>query len=213
MLVRQTHGFLAARGQRNTPIWSRQVVFRRFGLESRLPVVWPSPLTHCLRGWSRAVEGSPIGLAGSPAAGGDRRREWIPFWSPDSRFIAFRSGSKLKKVEASGGPPQTLCSFPDRGGGSGAWNRDGVVIFDAPDGHGFRRVSAEGGDVSALMIPGGEHFGPVFLPDGRHFFYGQARILNIGQPTTLMRRERCLPLWKETAADLRAWMAVRGAQE
>jgi site-specific recombinase XerD len=24
------------------------------------------------------------------------------------------------------------------------------------------------------------------------------------------RRERCLPLWKETAADLRAWMAVRG---
>ena len=25
------------------------------------------------------------------------------------------------------------------------------------------------------------------------------------------RKERCLPLWKETATDLRAWMAVRGA--
>jgi site-specific recombinase XerD len=25
------------------------------------------------------------------------------------------------------------------------------------------------------------------------------------------RRERCLPLWKETTADLRAWLAVRGA--
>jgi integrase/recombinase XerD len=25
------------------------------------------------------------------------------------------------------------------------------------------------------------------------------------------RRERCLPLWKETAADLRAWLVVRGA--
>lgn len=24
------------------------------------------------------------------------------------------------------------------------------------------------------------------------------------------RRDRCLPLWKETAADLRAWLAVRG---
>ena len=24
------------------------------------------------------------------------------------------------------------------------------------------------------------------------------------------RRERCLPLWKETATDLRAWLAVRG---
>lgn len=25
------------------------------------------------------------------------------------------------------------------------------------------------------------------------------------------RKQRCLPLWKETAADLRAWLAVRGA--
>ena len=25
------------------------------------------------------------------------------------------------------------------------------------------------------------------------------------------RKERCLPLWKETAADLRAWLTVRGA--
>ncbi len=25
------------------------------------------------------------------------------------------------------------------------------------------------------------------------------------------RRERCLPLWKETAADLRAWLSVRGS--
>ena len=25
------------------------------------------------------------------------------------------------------------------------------------------------------------------------------------------RKERCLPLWKETAADLRAWLAVRGS--
>lgn len=24
------------------------------------------------------------------------------------------------------------------------------------------------------------------------------------------RRERCLPLWKETASDLRAWLAIRG---
>jgi site-specific recombinase XerD len=25
------------------------------------------------------------------------------------------------------------------------------------------------------------------------------------------RKERCLPLWKTTAADLRAWLAIRGA--
>ncbi len=36
-----------------------------------------------------------------------------------------------------------------------------------------------------------------------------------GQPSIRVhgkgRRERCLPLWKQVAADLRAWMAVRGA--
>jgi eukaryotic-like serine/threonine-protein kinase len=33
-----------------------------------------------------------------------------PFWSPDSRFLAFGIGNTLKKVEASGAsPPQTLC--------------------------------------------------------------------------------------------------------
>ena len=32
-----------------------------------------------------------------------------PFWSPDSRFVAFVAGNKLKKVDISGGPPQVIC--------------------------------------------------------------------------------------------------------
>ena len=32
-----------------------------------------------------------------------------PFWSPDSRFLGFFAGGKLKKIEVSGGPPITLC--------------------------------------------------------------------------------------------------------
>src|SRR5207244_2803342 len=32
-----------------------------------------------------------------------------PFWSADSRSIGFFGGGKLRKVEASGGPPQALC--------------------------------------------------------------------------------------------------------
>jgi hypothetical protein len=32
-----------------------------------------------------------------------------PFWSPDSRFIAFGDGNKLKKMDVTGGPPITLC--------------------------------------------------------------------------------------------------------
>ena len=32
----------------------------------------------------------------------------FPFWSPDSRFIGFFAGGKLKRVDVSGGPPLTL---------------------------------------------------------------------------------------------------------
>src|SRR3989441_1452433 len=33
----------------------------------------------------------------------------FPFWSPDSRFIGFFAGGKLRKIDVSSGPPQTLC--------------------------------------------------------------------------------------------------------
>src|SRR6202521_3726125 len=33
-----------------------------------------------------------------------------PFWSPDSQFIGFFAQGKLKKIAASGGPPQILCN-------------------------------------------------------------------------------------------------------
>jgi hypothetical protein len=33
---------------------------------------------------------------------------WVPFWSPDSRFIGYKFQRKLKKIEATGGPPQTV---------------------------------------------------------------------------------------------------------
>ena len=52
-----------------------------------------------------------------------------PFWSPDSRYIAFSAGNQLKKIDVAGGPPQTLCTMPARLEGSGSWNRDGVIIF------------------------------------------------------------------------------------
>src|SRR5215470_1704891 len=50
------------------------------------------------------------------------------FWSPDSRFIAFQSGNKLKKIDVSGGPPQPICDISATVLG-GAWNMDGTIIF------------------------------------------------------------------------------------
>jgi eukaryotic-like serine/threonine-protein kinase len=97
------------------------------------------------------------------------------FWSPDSRFIAFQAGSKLKKIDVSGGPPQDICDASVMILG-GAWDRDGIVIFGT-DGNGIMQVPAAGGVPTLLTTTGGHnevHAFPSFLPDGRHFFYLRA---------------------------------------
>jgi serine/threonine protein kinase len=95
------------------------------------------------------------------------------FWSPDSRFVGFFAGGKLKKIEISGGPPQTLCDAA--AAFAGAWNRDGVILF-ATGSQPLHRVSASGGPatpVTTLEKSRQElgHAFPSFLPDGRHFLY------------------------------------------
>ena len=97
------------------------------------------------------------------------------FWSPDSRSIGFFAGGKLKKIDASGGAPQTLCDAPDARGGT--WNREGVILFNpAGSNQPLYRVSAAGGDPTPVtMLDKSQyetsHRWPYFLPDGRHFLY------------------------------------------
>ena len=98
-----------------------------------------------------------------------------PFWSPDSRFVGFFSGGKLKKIEIAGGPPITLCDAPE--GFGGTWNREGVIVFAPTATSALQRVSAAGGAASEVTrLDQGEsgHRMPFFLPDGRHFFYRSA---------------------------------------
>jgi len=98
----------------------------------------------------------------------------FPFWSPDSRFIGFFADGKLKKIEASGGPAQTLCDASSGRGGS--WSPDGTILF-APFADGpLYRVPSTGGsstDVTRLDPSRGEtsHRWPCFLPDGRHYLF------------------------------------------
>jgi eukaryotic-like serine/threonine-protein kinase len=96
-------------------------------------------------------------------------------WSPDSRFIAFQTGNKLKKIDISGGPPQEVCdAFVAVIGG--AWNRDGTIIFGTV-GNGIMQVPAAGGVATLLTTTEGRnevHTFPSFLPDGRHFLYLRA---------------------------------------
>jgi Tol biopolymer transport system component len=135
----------------------RQLAFIATGADGR-PMLWVRPLdsisAHALPG----TEGATL----------------LPFWSPDSRVIAFMVQGKVKKIEAAGGPPQTLCEVPGNVIG-GSWSRDGVVIFGTPSG-GLFRVPQAGGTPTRLTPsddPNGEfgHLRPWFLPDGRHFLY------------------------------------------
>jgi eukaryotic-like serine/threonine-protein kinase len=124
-----------------------------------------------LRIWLRALDS----LKAHPLEGAQVDSSQPPFfWSPDSRFIAFDSGGKLKKIEVSGAPPQTICSLSSLAVG-GSWNRDGVIIFGTMD-NGIMSVSDSGGAVSQVTKPNPTrqermHTFPVFLPDGRHFLY------------------------------------------
>ena len=98
----------------------------------------------------------------------------FPFWSPDSRFIGFFADQKLKKVEASGGPPQVLCDAPN--GRGGAWNRDDVILFAPTPTSPLYRVSAGGGEPSQAtsldaVRQENSHRYPSFLTDGRHFLF------------------------------------------
>jgi Tol biopolymer transport system component len=96
-----------------------------------------------------------------------------PFWSPDNRFLGFFAQGKLKKVEASGGVPQTLCDALGFGRG-GTWNRDGLIVFGAGNVSPLSKVPSSGGTPTAATTLGdGErsHRWPRFLPDGQHFLY------------------------------------------
>ena len=106
-----------------------------------------------------------------------------PFWSHDSRFVAFRSGGELKKIDIAGGPPITIISEAVIAGAvnanaqqgmPGTWNANDVIVYS--NGSVIRRVSAMGGVSEALTTLDAsasetQHDYPHFLPDGRHFLY------------------------------------------
>ena len=100
-------------------------------------------------------------------------RVYGPFWSPDSESVAFRGGSKLMKVDLSGGAPVPLCEAGGFGGGS--WNREGIIVFQ-PNRGPLYRVSAAGGYATPVWEldksrQETNQLWPQFLPDGRRFIY------------------------------------------
>src|SRR5262249_28824194 len=118
--------------------------------------------------WVRSLDA----MTAVPMAGTEEAE--FPFWSADSRSIGFFAGGKLKRIDLSGGPPQTVADAPT--GRGGAWNAEGTILFAPTNASPLWRVSASDGttpiQVTQLDLPHhGSHRLPQFLPDGRHFLF------------------------------------------
>ena len=124
--------------------------------------------TGTVRLWVRRLDS----LAAQPLAGTEGAT--LPFWSPDSRYVAFFAYGKLRKVPVAGGSPEVICDAADGRGGS--WSKDGVIVFAPLTMGPLLKVSADGGEPVEVARPDrargdtGLRF-PCFLPDGRHFLY------------------------------------------
>ena len=160
----------------------------------RLQVPVPEGMTVNIFQFAISPDGRRVVFSAGPPAG--PRRLWVreldslelkpladtelpaltspPFWSPDSRFVGFVAGGKLRKVEVPGGQPQAICDTRD--GIGGAWNKDGAILLGRSNTGGLMRCPAAGGPASPMTVlaPGEiAHRWPQFLPDGRHFLYNR----------------------------------------
>jgi len=96
----------------------------------------------------------------------------LPFWSPDSQFVGFWAGGKLKKIRRSGGLPEVICNVAEIA--QGAWSPDGTILFARAVNSPIDRVSSDSANATPAtsFLPGQvSHMWVQFLPDGRHFIY------------------------------------------
>jgi serine/threonine protein kinase/Tol biopolymer transport system component len=120
--------------------------------------------------WLRPMDSA----AAQPLPGTEIGNASFPFWSPDSRFVGFFAERKLKRIDATGGGPQTLCDSEDMSGGT--WNKEGIILFSPAAKRGILKIPAAGGSPTAVTQLDDSrqetsHLWPVFLPDGKHFLF------------------------------------------
>ena len=111
----------------------------------------------------------------------------FPFWSPDSRSIAFFAGGKLKRVDIAGGPAVIVCDAPL--GRGGAWGSSGIILFAPHFNSPLFQVPASGGTpVAATKLDAKftTHRWPNFMPDGQHFVYLAANHSSPSGPNTAL---------------------------
>jgi DNA-binding winged helix-turn-helix (wHTH) protein/Tol biopolymer transport system component len=132
----------------------RQIAFVARALDGRA-FLWIRPLDTLE---ARALPGTEDAIPESP------------FWSPDGGSLAFVADARLKRVDVGAGSVQVLANNVSHTGV--AWGVEGMILFSRK--RGLFRVQASGGGESPVLAPKGPdemYWDPVFLPDGRHFFF------------------------------------------
>jgi hypothetical protein len=112
--------------------------------------------------WLRSLESPTL----RPLAGTEGGR--FPFWSPDSRTVAFFTQNALQRVGTTGDGAQRIREVEN--GRGGAWSADGTIIVST-FGSGLFRTT-ERGDVFDRLVFSETDLDVrlmAFLPDGRHF--------------------------------------------
>ena len=133
-------------------------------------LVFTARLQGTRRLWMRTLDGVVQPLAGTEGAA-------FPFWSPDSRTVAFFAGGKLKKVDVAGGPVTTLADAFSVGRGAWSGRNDPVrAALERADSRRRLKAAAPRAPSPALDEAQGEtgHQFPRFLPDGRRFLFTAA---------------------------------------
>ena len=112
----------------------------------------------------------------------------VPFWSADSRYLAFVNTTATLAFDVTTGTTRQLCAC--RAAQGGAWNADGVILIGgARPGDPVRRLLPQDQQVVPVTQPDAakqeQDTWPVFLPDGRRFLFtrttrGSAPVTYVG---------------------------------
>jgi dipeptidyl aminopeptidase/acylaminoacyl peptidase len=140
-------------------------------------LVFVASLGGTPRLWLRPLNGAASPLAGTEHAS-------LPFWSPDSRSIAFFADARVKRLDIASGRVEELAGAAVPGGGT--WNDDVIIYASTVDSPLQRMLANDShpGPMPVTTLAPGQigHRAPHFLPDGRHFIYyatGSANVRGI----------------------------------
>ncbi len=114
----------------------------------------------------------------------------FPFWSPDSRQVAYLTATALWRVDLDGSPPALIGSYRFSKGGrtpGGVWRPDGTIVFSpAATGSNLLSIPVQGGEFTTFYERDskveGDFHRPSLLPDGHSLLFVLDRI-NTGADT------------------------------